>query len=67
MNYPSHWRLAYLLAFFFHLWAWLFVSLALPHLTLSLAQPEPVQEQPRAVRQRRLRVPPRPQLRKQCR
>ena len=44
MNYPSHWRLAYLLAFFFHLWAWLFVSLALPHLTLSLAQPEPVQE-----------------------
>lgn len=44
MNYPSHWRLAYLLAFFFHLWAWLFVSLALPHLTLSMAQPEPVQE-----------------------
>ncbi len=44
MNYPSHWRLAYLLASFFHLWAWLFVSLALPHLTLSLAQPEPVQE-----------------------
>ena len=44
MNYPSHWRLAYFLAFFFHLGAWLFVSLALPHLTLSLPQPEPVQE-----------------------
>ncbi|MGP1366837.1 MAG: TonB family protein [Schwartzia sp. (in: firmicutes)] len=44
MNYPSHWRLAYLLAFFFHLGAWLFVSLALPHLTLSLPEPEPVQE-----------------------
>lgn len=44
MNYPSHWRLAYFLAFFFHLGAWLFVSLALPHLTLSLPEPEPVQE-----------------------
>lgn len=44
MNYPSHWRLAYLLAFFFHLGAWLFVSLALPHLTLSLPEPEPTQE-----------------------
>lgn len=44
MNYPSHWRLAYLLAFFLHLGAWLFVSLALPHLTLSLPEPESVQE-----------------------
>lgn len=44
MNYPSHWRLAYLLAFFLHLGAWLFVSLALPHLTLSLPEPEPTQE-----------------------
>ncbi|MBR1552722.1 MAG: energy transducer TonB [Schwartzia sp.] len=32
MDYPSHWRMAYLAAFFAHLLAWLFVSLAAPHL-----------------------------------
>lgn len=39
MNYPSHWRLAYLLAFFLHLGLWLFASLALPH--LHFMQPSP--------------------------
>lgn len=32
MNYTSHWRLAYVAAFFLHLGLWLFFSLALPHL-----------------------------------
>ena len=32
MDYPSHWRMAYLAAFFAHLTVWLFMSLAVPHL-----------------------------------
>ena len=36
MDYPSHWRMAYLAAFFVHLAAWLFFSLAAPHLFRAL-------------------------------
>lgn len=32
MSYASHWRLAYIAAFFLHLGLWLFFSLALPRL-----------------------------------
>ena len=36
MDYPSHWRMAYLAAFFAHLAAWLFFSLAAPRLFQTL-------------------------------
>lgn len=41
MNYPSHWRMAFLLAIFFHLGVWLAGALILPHLH---AAPPPVEE-----------------------
>lgn len=44
MDYPSHWRMAYLLAFFAHLAAWLFVSLAAPHLSRAMPDFSPAQE-----------------------
>ena len=44
MDYPSHWRMAYLAAFFVHLFAWLFVSLAAPHLFHALPDVSGTQE-----------------------
>ena len=44
MQYPTHWRMAFLLAFFFHLTAWLMGSLILPHLQAkSVAAPDSAQ------------------------
>lgn len=44
MQYPTHWRMAFLLAFFFHLTAWLLGSLILPHLQAkTVAAPDSVQ------------------------
>ena len=44
MDYPSHWRMAYLAAFFAHLAVWLFMSLAMPHLLRSIPEPPLEQE-----------------------
>lgn len=40
MNYPTHWRKAYIAAFFIHLTGWLFFSLVLPQLKV-VAEPLP--------------------------
>lgn len=44
MNYPTHWRMAYIVAFFSHLLVWLFVSLLVPHLGSVVPEASPVQE-----------------------
>ncbi len=44
MDYPSHWRMAYLVAFFMHLAAWLFMSLAAPHLFRAMPDLSGTQE-----------------------
>ena len=44
MSYAANWRLYYVIAFFAHLVAWLFFSLALPHLKIH-AEPPPVVEE----------------------
>ncbi len=44
MDYPSHWRMAYLAAFFMHLAVWLFMSLAAPHLFQALPELGDTQE-----------------------
>ena len=44
MNYAANWRVYYVVAFFAHLVAWLFFSLALPHLKIPV-EPPPVTEE----------------------
>ena len=44
MRYQTHWRLAFVLAFFFHLAAWLLLMVVIPHLFQALTPPP--QEEP---------------------
>ena len=39
MQYQTHWRLAFVLAFFFHIVAWLFLMVLVPHVFKMLEQP----------------------------
>ena len=39
MQYQTHWRLAFVLAFFFHIVAWLFLMVLIPHVFKMLEQP----------------------------
>lgn len=43
MQYPTHWRMAFLLALFFHLGVWLAGSFILPHLHAEALPPEETQ------------------------
>ena len=44
MQYQTHWRLAFVLAFFFHIIAWLFLTILIPHVFKALEAPP--QEEP---------------------
>ena len=44
MHYQTHWRLAFVLAFFFHIIAWLFLTILIPHVFKALEAPP--QEEP---------------------
>ena len=44
MQYQTHWRLAFVLAFFFHIIAWLFLTILIPHVFKALEPPP--QEEP---------------------
>ena len=44
MHYQTHWRLAFVLAFFFHIVAWLFLMVLIPHVFKALETPP--QEEP---------------------
>ena len=44
MHYQTHWRLAFVLAFFFHIIAWLFLTILIPHVFKALEPPP--QEEP---------------------
>jgi len=46
VRYQTHWRLAFLLAFFFHLVGWLLLMVVVPHVLKALEPPppEPVME-----------------------
>ena len=44
MQYQTHWRLAFVLAFFFHIIAWLFLTILIPH--VFKAPEAPPQEDP---------------------
>ena len=44
MQYQTHWRLAFVLAFFFHIIAWLFLPIMIPHVFKALEAPP--QEEP---------------------
>ena len=44
MQYQTHWRLAFVLAFFFHIIAWLFLMILIPHVFKALEPPP--QEEP---------------------
>ena len=39
MQYQTHWRLAFVLAFFFHIIAWLFLTVVIPHVFKALETP----------------------------
>ena len=39
MQYQTHWRLAFVLAFFFHIVAWLFLMVLIPHVFKMLETP----------------------------
>ena len=39
MQYQTHWRLAFVLAFFFHIIAWLFLTILIPHVFKALEAP----------------------------
>ena len=39
MHYQTHWRLAFVLAFFFHLVVWLVLMLVIPHVFRMLEPP----------------------------
>ena len=41
MRYQTHWRLAFLIAFFFHIVAWLFLMVLIPHVFKHIEQPPP--------------------------
>ena len=41
MRYQTHWRLAFLVAFFFHIVAWLFLMVLIPHVFKHIEQPPP--------------------------
>ena len=41
MRYQTHWRLAFLIAFFFHIIAWLFLMVLIPHVFKHIEQPPP--------------------------
>ena len=43
MQYQTHWRLAFVLAFFFHIIAWLFLTILIPHVFKAL-EPSPQEE-----------------------
>ena len=44
MQYQTHWRLAFVLAFFFHIIAWLFLTILIPHVFKALEAPPQVLE-----------------------
>jgi len=44
VQYQTHWRLAFVLAFFFHIIAWLFLTILIPHVFKALEAPP--QEEP---------------------
>ena len=44
MHYQTHWRLAFVLAFFFHIVAWLFLMVLIPHVFKKIEPPP--QEEP---------------------
>lgn len=41
MRYQTHWRFAFLIAFFFHIVAWLFLMVLIPHVFKHIEQPPP--------------------------
>ena len=41
MRYQTHWRLAFLVAFFFHIVAWLFLMVLIPHVFKHIEPPPP--------------------------
>ena len=41
MRYQTHWRFAFLVAFFFHIVAWLFLMVLIPHVFKHIEQPPP--------------------------
>ncbi|MBF1696994.1 MAG: sodium pump decarboxylase, partial [Selenomonas sp.] len=41
MRYQTHWRLAFLVAFFFHIVAWLFLMVLIPDVFKHIEQPPP--------------------------
>ncbi len=43
MQYQTHWRLAFVLAFFFHIVAWLFLMVLVPHV-FKMLEPPPQQD-----------------------
>jgi len=43
VRYQTHWRLAFVLAFFFHIVAWLFLMVLVPHV-FKMLEPPPQQD-----------------------